>query len=177
MARIIVGFSDKRLSRPFAEALESAGLNVLRICASGNEVLRAFGLCQDGILVCGARFADRTADQLIGDLGERALALVVARPEQLAVCEHPDAFKLSLPVTRSELIATVNVLVQLHARRMPRRDEAEKPVIEQAKRYLMESLGMTEPQAHQAVQRTSMRLGLKLADCARGIAEGRIPVL
>lgn len=103
--------------RAAAALLEGAGFPVLRTCASGNEVMRAFTLCQDGILVCGARFADATAEQVLADLAGRALALV-ADPARnawpCAVC--PEEYKLALPAPRSEWLARVEALVRLTRR-------------------------------------------------------------
>ena len=118
MARIVVAFAAREARRAAAALLEGAGFPVLRICASGNEVMRAFTLCQDGILVCGARFADATAEQVLADLAGRALALVADRPERLALCGLPEEYKLALPAPRSEWLARVEALVRLHEARL-----------------------------------------------------------
>ena len=73
MAKIITAFGDRQIARQIAGALEASGLSVFRVCVTGNEVMRAFNQCNDGILVCGTSFADRTVDSLCEDLGERAL--------------------------------------------------------------------------------------------------------
>lgn len=36
----------------------------------------------------------------------------------------------------------------------------------------MEERGLAEPQAHRALQRASMRLGVKMAECARWVLDG-----
>ena len=172
MARIVVAFAAREARRAAAALLEGAGFPVLRTCASGNEVMRAFTLCQDGILVCGARFADATADQVLADLAGRALALVADRPERLALCGLPEEYKLALPAPRSEWLARVEALVRLHEARLPRRGESERALIEAAKARLMEERGLAEPQAHRALQRASMRLGVKMAECARWVLDG-----
>ena len=112
MAKIITAFRDRQTARQIAAALEASGLSVFRVCATGNEVMRAFNQCSDGILVCGTAFADRTVDSLCEDLGERALVLAVGRPENLDNCECPALFRLTSPFSRSELIASVNMLAQ-----------------------------------------------------------------
>ena len=167
MAKIITAFRDRQTARQIATALEASGLSVFRVCATGNEVMRAFSLCQDGILVCGARFPDRTADQLAEDLGPRAVILAADRPERLEMCEHPAIAKLAMPFSLSELVNAVEERVAAHDARMPRRNEADREIVERAKQKLMREHGLTETEAHRKMQKQSMQYGIKMADCAR----------
>ena len=169
MAKIITAFRDRQTARQIAAALEASGLSVFRVCATGNEVMRAFNQCSDGILVCGTAFADRTVDSLCEDLGERALVLAVGRPENLDNCEYPALFRLTSPFSRSELIASVNMLVQLHGQRLPRRSGEERELVERAKRKLMDEQHLTEDQAHRLLQSESMRHGFKMTESARRV--------
>ena len=172
MARIIVAFPDPEAARKISAALEGAGYQIFRVCGTGNEVMRAFTLCQDGILICGTRFSDRTADSLAWDLGDQAVILVVARPDQLETCEHPKIFRRPLPVSRTELISAVDMLLQMHEHRMPRRDKEEKELIRRAKEKLRETQGLSEPEAHRLLQKAAMRRGLRLTQCAEKILAG-----
>ena len=129
MAKIIVAFADARKCEQIASVLDGSGLQVFRKCATGNEVMRAFDACHDGILVCGTRFPDRTVDELAYDLGDQVLMLVLGKPDQLERCEHFALFRLAVPFTRGELSSAVNMLVQLHYMRMPRRSPEEKKLI------------------------------------------------
>lgn len=171
MAKIIVAFSDKRMARQISEALEKAGYEVFRSCSTGNEVMRAFNICQDGLLICGARFQDRTADALAWDLGRRAVILVVGRPEQIETCEHPDAYSLQIPFSRQELTATVNLMLQMHYKRLPHRSVSERDLIDRAKEILMRKHGISEKEAHQLLQKESMRSGVKMLESARKILD------
>ena len=119
MAKVIVGFSNRQALSKISAALERSGFFVLRRCLTGNEVMRAFSLCQDGVLVCGARFPDRTADQLAEDLGPRAVILAADRPERLEMCEHPAIAKLAMPFSLSELVNAVEERVAAHDARIP----------------------------------------------------------
>ena len=172
MAKIIITFAEEEQRVRIAEALEKSGIRVSRRCSTGAEALRAMNQLHDGVLVCGARLPDRTADELVRDLGEQALALVVAKPEALALCEARQAFKLPLPATRGELASAVRMLLQLHVMRMPRRSEDERALVERAKRRLMDERGLSEAQAHQALQKLSMKLGIRMAESARRLIEG-----
>lgn len=172
MAKIIVAFADPKKCEQIAAVLEASGTQVFRNCTSGSDVMRAFDACHDGILVCGTRFRDRTVDELCYDLGEQALVLALGKPEQLESCEHRSLFRLRAPFSRGELTSAVSMLVQLHYMRMPRRSPEEKKLIEAAKALLMSGGGYTEQQAHQALQRMSMRLGIKMTESARRILNG-----
>ena len=167
MARIIVAFPEKETLRRVREALETGGYEVFRSCMTGNEVMRAFNLCQDGILICGARFPDRTADALAWDLDGQALILVVGKTAQLEYLEHPDLFRRPFPCSRAELIAAVDLLIQLHEHRMPRRGAVQSETVSRAKRLLIREGGFTEPEAHRALQRYSMTHGVRMEECAR----------
>ena len=50
--------------------------------------------------------------------------------------------------------------------------EKEEELIEEAKALLIEGSGYTEQQAHQALQRMSMRLGIKMTESARRVLNG-----
>ena len=174
MAKIIIGFADLRVGSKLASELKAAGHQVLRVCTSANEILRAFADCDDGILVCGCRFEDRTVQELADDLGEQALMLLVGKPERLALCELKTAFRLPLPVTRAELVSSVNILVQLHQMRLPKRSADETGLVSDAKIKLMRQRGMSEPQAHRLIQKSSMRLGIRMAECAQMVLDGKL---
>ncbi len=169
MARIIVGFSNRQAVAKISTVLERNGFNVFRQCVTGNEVMRAFSQCHDGILVCGARFPDRTADQIAMDLSEMAMVLIVDRPEHLELCENTDAARLIMPFTANELINAVESLVREHDMRMPRRDEAQRAEIEKAKAILMRESHLSEGEAHRLLQRKSMSMNLRMIDYARMI--------
>lgn len=171
MAKIIVGFSNRQALSKISAALERSGFSVFRQCLTGNEVMRAFSLCQDGVLVCGARFPDRTADQIAEDLDSRAVILVADRPERLEMCEHTEIAKLAMPFSLSELTRAVEERVAEHDARMPRRSEADRETVERAKERLMLEHGLTEAEAHRHMQRLSMQRGIKMAECARRILE------
>lgn len=172
MAKIIVAFGDERKRMQIAGALEDSGIEVFRRCATGSEALRTLNVCHDGVLVCGTKLPDRTADELADDIDSAALMLVIGKPERLEFCESRDVFKLSAPFTRGELASAVRMLLQLHNMRMPQRSGNDRALVEAAKQKLMETYNFTEPQAHRALQRASMNFGIKMSDSARRVLEG-----
>lgn len=161
---VVVAFSRPETAQRFAGALEAEGLSVLRVCTAGAQALRALEPCEDAVLVCGARLPDRTADELARDLDGRAAVLVAARPEWLALCEEPSLHRLALPASGTQLAAAVRAAVRPERPAPRTADEAR--LIGEAKRALM-ARGMTEAEAHRFLQRESMRLGVRMAVCAR----------
>ena len=172
MAKITVAFADKGYAETIAGILSENGYDVFRICTSISEVMRAFGICEDGILVCGFRLKDGTAEQAAEDLGEMTEILMLARHDQ---CEYPEnkrIFRLTLPIRKEVLLSSVDLLSQLHYQKLPHRGRKENETVRKAKKYLMEYRGMTEKEAHQFIQKTSMNRGLRMEQVALQILGG-----
>ena len=171
MVKIIVAFSSGDQCALFASLLEEAGFAIYRQCTSGSEVRRAINQCHDGIVVCSTRLPDCTADELAWDLQDRAMMLVVGRPQQLELCEYSQLFRLSSPFSKGELTSALNMLTQFYQMKLPRRSPQEKQLIASAKEKLMQLEDMTEPEAHHVLQQLSMAKGIRLADAARSLLE------
>lgn len=167
MVNIIVAVSNEERCAQYVSALETQGHAVYRACHTGSEVKRVIHQCHDGIVICAAKLADCTADELAWDLPERVLMLVTGKPEQLNNCTHPALFRLASPFSRSELSSAVSMLTQLFQMRLPRRTKSENEIVNQAKARLMESRGLSEPEAHRYVQQQAMDRGMKLTDYAQ----------
>ena len=87
----------------------------------------------------------------------------------LESCETPEIFRLPLPLSSQALIGAVQMLSQLHQMRLPKRAGTEKATVDQAKQLLMKQHGITEPEAHRALQQYAMNHGVKMADYAAQI--------
>lgn len=171
MNRIVVAFEGDKQRGLVQEALEGAGIPVRRACRSKAEAVRAVMDMGGGIVVCGFKLPDGTADEIAYDLGQTALVLVVSQSNLLDYCENPDLFKLPAPFSRGELVSSVRMLKQLEEMRLPRRSADDKLLIAEAKKRLMETLNMTESEAHKTLQRMSMASGEKLVKTAVRILE------
>lgn len=170
MAKITIAFAERKFADAVAEILSGNGFELFRICTSADEVIRAFHTCEDGILVTGYRLKDRTAKELLEDLGDTAEVLILGTHEQLERINAAEAFKLQLPLKKEALLSAVEILAQLHYRNMPHRSEEDSKVVEQAKEVLMKR-GMSEHEAHKFLQKTSMRFGLRMEQTAKRILE------
>lgn len=176
MNRLIVAFESETTSKRVCELFAASSIPVRAVCGFGAEVIRMVRYMGGGVVVCGVKLGDITADELYDDLDGAACVLVVAKPEQLENCENPHVFRLPLPVNRYDLASSVRMLTQLSemndAPRKPNLAEQEK--IRKAKEMLGSTRAMTEEQAHRYLQRQSMAQRRRMAEIADDILSGSI---
>ena len=173
MARFVIAFRKREISERIAGILRESGYEAMRICTSGSEIRRAFRILQDGILISEYRLKDETVDQIAETLNDRILILCVAKPDQLAAVESQRIFKARVRLNSSALSAYSEMLVQLHYRNAPKRDTQSTARIQQAKQKLMDERGMSEADAYRLLQKSSMKLGLAMAQIADRILQGK----
>ena len=171
MARMIIAGISETNRDQIARLLASSGYSVYRCCTSGSSLRRALAESEDSILIYLGLFPDCRPEELAWDYGERVQILWIAKPAVLENCESPEVFRLSLPVSGQAVIGALEMLNQLHRRRMPRRGVAEKEMVEKAKAILMKQLHLTEPEAHHLLQKQAMDHSTKMAEYAARIVE------
>jgi response regulator NasT len=169
MAKFVVAFRDRADAESVASLLRESGYEVIRVCTAGDEIKRAFGMIQDGILICGPRFRDRTLDQILEDLNEHVEVLCISKAEASAGIRSSRVFHLVPPVRKSLLAAWADMLIQLHYQKLPRRENSDRERSEEAKRKVMKELNLTQAEAHRHLQRLSMRLGIRMPQVAEVI--------
>ena len=171
MARIVIASASETGRERMQHLLATSGFSVFRCCTSGSDIRRTMNECDDGIVILIGSLPDCKPDELQWDYGERIQILLIARRDVLDSCEAQEIFRLAMPVSGQAVIGAVNMLSQLHQMRLPRRSGTEKQTVEQAKQILMRREGMTEPEAHRAMQQYAMRHGMKMADYAAQIIQ------
>ena len=169
MPRIVIASASEKSREQLSRLLASSGFSVFRCCGSGSELRRTINECEDGIVVVMGALPDCDMDELQWDWGARVQILLIGKPALLEKCESPEVFRLSLPVNAQALVGAVEMLAQLHQMRLPKRTGTEKQTVDRAKRLLMRRHGVTEPEAHRALQQYAMRHGMKMADYAAEI--------
>lgn len=174
MSRVIVAFTGERLRRKSLGLLSAEGWETA-VCASGAEVIRT-ARRQDGAMVlCGFHLPDMTADTLAAELRGTAAVLVMARASCLDLCGGENLYKLPLPASRAEFLASLDLLSNFeraHLRHPPsQRREEDAALIRRAKELLMDVNRMTEEGAHRFLQRRSMDSGLRMTEAARHIID------
>ena len=169
MARIVIAAAQEENRAQLSRLLSSSGFSVFRCCASGGELRRTINECEDGIVVLMGALPDCKPDELQWDYGGRVQILLIGRPAQLESCESPEVFRLPLPLSAQALVGAMEMLTDLHQLRLPKRTGTERQTVEAAKKLLMRQHGITEPEAHRALQQYAMRHGMKMADYAAEI--------
>lgn len=175
MIRTVIALGGGEHADAICSALEQHGVEVRYRCRTGAEVIRAVRKMGGGVVLCPFKLPDMTADALYADLDGIATLLVIAKPQYLELCESEDLFKLSSPVRMSELIGSVNMLIQMDrmraARATPKRSAEDQALIARAKTLLMEHNGLSETAAHRYLQRRSMETCSRMEETARIVIE------
>ena len=169
MARIVIVSPSEDSRSKLSALLTSSGFQVFRCCSSGSELRRALSESEDCVVVMIGYTPDCKPDELMWDYKDSIQILLIARPLVLDRCEAPEIFSLPLPLSSQALIGAVQMLSQLHQMRLPKRTGTEKETVDQAKQLLMKRHGITEPEAHRALQQYAMNHGIKMADYAAQI--------
>lgn len=172
MERAIIAFTGRRLLEKSLRLLGGEGWGTT-VCTSGAEVIRRARQQGSAIVICGFYLPDMTADTLAAALRGTAALLVADRAPCLDLCGGENLFKLPLPASRSEFLASVRLLLDFenaHLRHpASRQGEEERALIRRAKELLMDVNRMTEEEAHRFLQKRSMDRGIRIAEMARHI--------
>ena len=171
MRKIIVAFGNDNNRERIAEILESGGYPPFKLCKTGKEAIRAARNVGGGVIICGYKLIDMTADDLAYDIGELGTVLAVGKPSLLEMCENESVCKLPTPLKKNDLFASLRMLADFDSRRASpektERSESDRELIRQAKNLLMEKCSMTEPEAHRFIQKKSMDAGFRMSTTAR----------
>ena len=167
MERAIVAFADERIRQKSLCLLSREGWETM-VCASGAEVIRMARQLGSAMVICGFHLPDMTADTLAAELRGTAVLLVIARASYLDLCGGENLYKLPLPATHAEFMASLRLLLDFESTHL------RHPVSgsgEEAQQLLMDVNRMSEEEAHRFLQRRAMDSGMKLAEAARWVVE------
>ena len=169
MTRMIIAAASEASREQMSRLLVSSGYTVYRSCTSESSLRRALTESEDSILIFVGLLPDCKPDDLVWDYGDRVQILWIAKPSILEDCESRAVFRLPLPTTGQTVAGALEMLMQLHRQKMPRRVGQDREIVEQAKARLMEQLQLTEPEAHHLLQKQAMDHGVKMTEYAAKI--------
>ena len=172
MEKVIVAFAGAQNGKRIREILERSGTAACLLCTSADQVRRTVHEQQVEAVMCGYKFADGPAELLYEDLPAFCRMLMVASRSMLELVRNPEILRLNAPASRSELLEAVEELLELVRARPNRRSEEERELLLRAKAKLMAE-GLSEEEAHRALQKKSMAAGVRLAQAARMVLERR----
>lgn len=171
---MIVALTGERMRHKSLCLLGAEGCEAV-VCASGAEVVRTARQMGSAVVICGFYLPDMTADTLAAELRGTAAVLVMARASYLELCGGENLYKLPLPVSRAEFLASLRLLLDFeraHLRRpASQRGEEARRLIHRAKELLMDVNRMSEEEAHRFLQRRAMDNGVRLEEAARWVVE------
>lgn len=169
---MILAFEGTKTVAHIRDILEGEGIASCLICHSAAEVKRLAHKQHIDTVICGHKLRDDTAERVAEDLSGFCSVLVIAQQSYLDLLGGENIFKLAAPVSRSDLTASVQILLQeSHQGTWSQRSEEEHRRINAAKAVLMERNGMTEEQAHRFLQKRSMDQGMKLVQTAQMVLD------
>ena len=166
MKDIIIAYPNKDVAMQMRSLLEREGFHVSFVCATGASVLNIAQDLNDGVVVCASILSDMGAGSLAEHLpvGFDVVALSKnGREEYMG-----NLINIPLPMQKDEFLQTVSILVSTRSS-FTQRNNNDREIISNAKLVLMNNKDITESQAHQYLQKESMRTGKKLVDLAREI--------
>lgn len=174
MVNVIVVFPKLEDAKSIRGLLVRNGYSVVAVCTSGAQALQALDQLDDGIVVCGYKFADMLYTELQESLPPHFEMLLVASSNVLGQGVSGSIVALPLPLKVHDFVNTLEMMAMAQARRRKKarqkpkeRSTEDKKVIDEAKKLLMERNHMTEEEAHRYIQKCSMDSGNNLVETAR----------
>ena len=176
MANIIVVFPKAEDAKNIRNILNRNGFRVIAVCTTGAQALNCIEELNDGIVVCGYRFADMRCSELHEYLPEGFEMLLIASERYWG--EAAADICIGMPLKIHDLVDTLTMMEETQLRRRRRRkaqpkvrDEKARAVITEAKAVLMERNNMTETEAHRYIQKCSMDSGTNMVETAHMILD------
>lgn len=177
MDNIIIGFTDRSKGEVIKDIVSSNGFYNVDVCVSGDEILRIADYSAGGIVICGYKIGSQLYSDVYEMLSDDFDMLVLLSRNQADFIDNEDIFSLVLPVSKVDLIKTVNMILSFGNDSVPGREKAQaskversssdKLIIERAKLYLMNKYKLSEDSAHRFLQKNSMNKGLKMVEMAK----------
>jgi two-component system, response regulator PdtaR len=184
MKSVIIAFSNPLLTGWVTSVLNRGGYSIEYAFKTAGDVVRVADFCTSPVVVSGFQFTDMTAEDLKHVLDGRLELVTIVLPHQRDLIERDDMTVVPYPLTPVDLLQAIELVEKNAAEsavhsdvsvpgkaRQSERPAEEKLLILKAKNVLMESMQMTESQAHRFLQKSSMDRGLKLIDAAKMVIE------
>lgn len=175
MLNVYPAFISGQTCQTISRALKAAGLPVGEAHSAGAAVIRTVRQRGGGLVLCGPRLSDMTAQHLYRELAEEAMVVVLQWEQDRDAYGGEGPIKLVMPFSARELAECLRGLLQQEEARQRAkhrlRTPEEEDLIYRAKLLLSTRLGINEAEAHRLIQRLSMREGLRMACAAQRIID------
>ena len=157
--------------------LDAAGIEADEVCFSGQEALEILG-GGDGLLLTAVKLDDMTGAELARQAGDAVSVLMIV-PGDYNEETTGNVLLLRNPLSPDALVQAVRTMSHCAARMHALREKCDKldrqlkerKVIDRAKGKLMDTLHLTEKEAHYRIQKKSMDTGRRIVDIAQEILD------
>lgn len=174
MTGLIVLFGKTEEAHGVCSLLIRNGYEVAAACTTGAQALAQADELDDGIIICGYKYADMVYADLLDELPKGFELLLVASGARIEEGVEDGVVALAMPLKSSELIATLGMMIgrreraKKKARLQPKKRTPEEiALLDRAKAVLMERNHMSEAEAHRYIQKCSMDSGTGLIESAQ----------
>ena len=165
---IILVFPKQETAKSLKNVLRRAGYTVDASVTTVAQALQAASECDSGIIVSNYKLVDGMAIDIYEGAGSRFQFLMIGPKDYVEARAIPDIFSLATPLhTTMEVMSYAYSRWRKKMRAKPKvRSEEEQKTIDRAKALLMECNGLTEPEAHRYIQKSSMDNGTGVVETA-----------
>ena len=179
--RILVADDEARMQGYYRTMLEAAGHVVEGVAATGRELVEQCAKLHPDLVISDIKMPDMDGIEAAGQIYRTAaipVILVSAHHEQdlidRALADHVMAY-LVKPIKQAHLQPAIAIALRRFAEFEHLRKETadlrqaltDRKIIEQAKRILMETVGLDEPAAFRRLQKLASEKNRKLIDIAQ----------
>lgn len=170
---LFIAFDNKRVSLSVAKILLSNGIRVNKIAEKVSDILDVNRYYNSGIIIMGYRFDNQYVNDVIENIDNNFSVICIGKREQLDYCDDERIFKLAVPLNKTDLICSVEMLMAMDSKYKPKssKSKTDEKIIQTAKQMLIDIYAMNEEQAHRYMQKKSMDTGRRLVEIARIILE------
>ena len=171
MIDIIVVFPQIKDGQGIRNLLVRNGYRVGIACTSGAQAKSYMDNIDYGIIVCGYKFSDMMYSELFHDLGPTFEMLLVASRAKLEEGVADGIVCVEMPLKSYDLLNTLEMIRKKGRQKPKERNVAQKAIIEEAKKLLMDTRNMTEEEAHRFIQKSSMDSGTNMVETAQMVLQ------
>lgn len=178
--RIIIALNNARTSEKLQALLSQEGYEIVALCSSGNDLIRAINKYSPDLALVGYKYKDMSLLDVYEALSNKTNFLaIVNEPYRSYIEEDTDIYCIGTKISNILLTNAIDLIFQSKRRIEKLKKQVEKlehtledrKIIEKAKGKIMESSGIAENEAFRYMQKLSMDSGKKMKDIAALILE------
>ena len=179
MVSVIVLFPKQEIARNIRNLLVRSGFAGIGVCVTAAQVIQRMEGMEEGIVVCGYKYADMVYPELREYLSDGIqMVLIASRAHLEEECDGENIHYLSMPLKAHSLVETMREIVSRISHNSSKKKHRLKPrtreeleLLDGVKRLLMENNRISEEEAHRYIQKRSMDSGVSLIEMAKMIKE------